>query len=203
MPADQPCLLFASGDEARKLESTTSVKAVTDRGWDVLLCSEGIDEFSLMTLRQYDGLPIKNVASDDLVIDDAQSIARKQRIDEDNAALFEAIRDALPSDVVEVRSTLHLDKEPACITSKGSLSLGLERYFSSVADGSSSMAQIQHVLELNPEHRIFKALRSAFDSKDDERVRAYASVMYGQSMLAEGLEIPNFSVYSQAVYSFL
>lgn len=203
MPADQPCLLFASGDEARKLESTTSVKAVTDRGWDVLLCSEGIDEFSLMTLRQYDGLPIKNVASDDLVIDDAQSIARMQRIDEDNAALFEAIRDALPSDVVEVRSTLHLDKEPACITSKGSLSLGLERYFSSVADGSSSMAQIQHVLELNPEHRIFKALRSAFDSKDDERVRAYASVMYGQSMLAEGLEIPNFSAYSQAVYSFL
>lgn len=88
MPSDQPCILFASGDEARKLESTTSVKAVTERGWDVILCSEGIDEFSLMTLREYDGLPIKNVSADDLVLDDAESLMRKRAIDDENSAVF-------------------------------------------------------------------------------------------------------------------
>ncbi len=203
MPADQPCLLFASGDEARKLESTTSVRAVTERGWDVLLCSEGIDEFSLMTLRQYDGIPIKNVTSEDLVLDDAGTIARRKEIDDEYKGLFDAIARSLPRDVVEVRSTLHLEKEPACITSKGPVSLGLERYFASVPEESAARAQIQHVLEINPEHRIFNELKSAFDKGDEDLVGRYAYVLYGISMLSEGLEVPDFGKFSSSVYSML
>ncbi len=203
MPADQPCLLFASGDEARKLESTTSVKAAQDRGWNVLLCSEGVDEFSLMTLREYDGLPIKNVASGDVITDDAATIKQCAAIDAENAELFAAIKKALPADVVEVRSTMHLSLDPASITSKGNLSLGLERYFSSIPEGDASTARIQHVLNLNPNHRIFANIKKAFDQGDMTKVEQYAKVLYGQSMLSEGLEIPDFAAYSQAVYSFM
>lgn len=203
MPSDQPCILFASGDEARQLESTTSVKAVRDRGWDAILCSEGIDEFSLMTLREYDGIPIKNVASDDLVLDDAAGMQRKQEIDEANDELFQRIRSFLPSDVVEVRSTLHLGKTPACIASVGQVSLGLERYFASMQEGSAALPQIRHALELNPDHEIFARLQSAFESNDDELLRNMAIVLYGQSMLAEHLEVPDFTAYSSAVYSLM
>lgn len=203
MPSDQPCILFASGDEARKLESTTSVKAVTERGWDVILCSEGIDEFSLMTLREYDGLPIKNVSADDLVLDDAESLMRKRAIDEENSAFFAYVRDFLPADVVEVRSTLHLDKEPACITSVGQVSLGLERYFASMQERSTALPQIRHALELNPEHGIFDVMRKAFEAHDNELVERYAFILYGQSMLAEGLDIPDFTRYSNAVYALM
>lgn len=203
MPSDQPCILFASGDEARQLESTTSVKAVRDRGWDAILCSEGIDEFSLMTLREYNGIPIKNVASDDLVLDDAAGMQRKQEIDEANDELFQRIRSFLPSDVVEVRSTLHLGKTPACIASVGQVSLGLERYFASMQEGSAALPQIRHALELNPDHEIFARLQSAFESNDDELLRNMAIVLYGQSMLAEHLEVPDFTAYSSAVYSLM
>ena len=203
MPSDQPCILFASGDEARKLESTTSVKAVTERGWDVILCSEGIDEFSLMTLREYDGLPIKNVSADDLVLDDAESLMRKRAIDEENSAFFTYVRDCLPADVVEVRSTLHLDREPACITSIGQVSLGLERYFASMQERSTALPQIRHALELNPEHGIFDVMRKAFEAHDNELVERYAFILYGQSMLAEGLDIPDFTRYSNAVYALM
>lgn len=203
MPSDQPCILFASGDEARKLESTTSVKAVTERGWDVILCSEGIDEFSLMTLREYDGLPIKNVSADDLVLDDAESLMRKRAIDEENSAFFTYVRDCLPADVVEVRSTLHLDREPACITSIGQVSLGLERYFASMQERSTALPQIRHALELNPEHGIFDVMRKAFEAHDNDLVERYAFILYGQSMLAEGLDIPDFTRYSNAVYALM
>ena len=203
MAPDQPCILFASGDDARKLESTPSVRTVTERGWDVLLCSEGIDEFSLMTLREYDGLPIKNVAADDLVLDDATSLARRAAADAEHAALFVSMKALLPSDVDEVRSTFHLAKEPACIVALGPISLGLERYFASVPEDSSARPRISHALELNPEHPVFAALVQAFEDGDKERAANIAWTLYGQSMLAEGLEIPDFSRYSQAVYGLV
>ncbi len=203
MAADQPCLLFASGDEARKLESTPSVRAVIDRGWDVLLCSEGIDEFSLMTLREYDGLPIKNVAADDLVLDSVGDLERKAQADADNAALFAHMREVLPPDVEEVRSTLRLSKEPACIVALGPVSLGMERYFASVPEESSARPRIRHGLEVNLDHPVVKALQEAFAAGDSEKVDRYATVLYGQSMLAEGLEVPDFGAYSQAVYALI
>ncbi len=203
MSPDQPCILFASGDDARKLESTPSVRTVTERGWDVLLCSEGIDEFSLMTLREYDGVPIKNVAADDLVLDDAQSLTRRAAADAENAELFATMKALLPDDVEEVRSTFHLTKEPACIVSTGPISLGLERYFASVPEDSSARPRISHALEVNPDHPVFAALASAFAEGDEERTANIAWTLYGQSMLAEGLEIPDFSRYSQAVYGLV
>lgn len=203
MSPDQPCILFASGDDARKLESTPSVRTVTERGWDVLLCSEGIDEFSLMTLREYDGVPIKNVAADDLVLDDAQSLTRRAAADAENAELFATMKALLPGDVEEVRSTFHLTKEPACIVSTGPISLGLERYFASVPEDSSARPRISHALEVNPDHPVFAALASAFAEGDEERTANIAWTLYGQSMLAEGLEIPDFSRYSQAVYGLV
>lgn len=203
MPPEQPCILFASGDDARRLESTPSVRAVTERGWDVLLCSEGIDEFSLMTLREYDGVPIKNVAADDLVLDDVEALARRAEVDEVNAELFAALKALLPNDVDIVRSTFHLAKEPACIVSAGPISLGMERYFASMPEESSARPRISHALELNPDHPVFTALAAAFAEGEAERMANIAWTLYGQSMLAEGLEIPDFSRYSQAVYGLV
>lgn len=203
MPADQPCLLFASGDEARKLEATPSVRAVIDRGWDVLLCSEGIDEFSLMTLREYDGLPIKNVAADDLVLDSAQDLQLRAQADADNAELFAAMRAVLPPDVEEVRSTLRLSQEPACIVALGPVSLGMERYFASVPEDAGARPRIRHALEVNLEHPVVQALQQAFAAGDQQRAASYAQVLYGQSMLAEGLEVPDFGAYSKAVYALI
>lgn len=203
MAPDQPCLLFASGDDARKLESTPSVRAVTERGWDVLLCSEGVDEFCLMTLRSYDGLPLRNVASDELVLDDAADRAYIQRIEEENAPLFERLRELLPPDVVEVRASAHLSAAPACIAARGAVSLGLERYFAATADGSSALPQVQHVLELNPEHRLFGVLQDAYKAGESGLLADYATVIYGVAMQAEGLEVPDFAAYAQAVYALI
>ncbi|MDO4290260.1 MAG: molecular chaperone HtpG [Eggerthellaceae bacterium] len=202
MPANQPCLLFASGNEADKLEASPSVKAVTDKGFDVLLCSESVDEFSLMTLREYAGLPIKNVASDDLVLDDADDLAMMERVDAENAELFSFMRDLLPSDVVQVRSTTRLSSVPACITAKGPVSLGMEKYFTSTGE-ESGRPQVRHALEVNPTHHVFETLKQAFADGDRDKVTRYAHVLYGQAMLAEGLEIKNMKAYSQAVYSLM
>ena len=46
-------------------------------------------------------------------------------------------------------------------------------------------------------------MRKAFEAHDNELVERYAFILYGQSMLAEGLDIPDFTRYSNAVYALM
>ena len=79
----------------------------------------------------------------------------------------------------------------------------MERYFASVPEESSARPRIRHGLEVNLDHPVVKALQEAFAAGDSEKVDRYATVLYGQSMLAEGLEVPDFGAYSQAVYALI
>ena len=203
MPGNQPFVFFASGDDAGRLESSPSVSAVVSRGFDVLLCSESIDELALMTLREYAGIRIKNVTAEDLGLDDLADVEFVEQANEENRALFEAIRESLPSDIVEVTATARLASVPACITAKGPVSLGLEKYFASLPDEMGGRPQIQHALMINPRHRVFEALKRFHDAGDVESVRRYARVLYGQALLAEGLPIADLSAYSKAVYELM
>ena len=199
----QSYVLYASGDDSHRLEASPSVSTVTRRGYDVLLCSESIDEFCLMTLREYQGKPIKNVASNDLNLDDAFEVAVTQSVNNQNRKLFATMTRALPADVIEVCATSRLSQAPACITAKGPISLGMEKYFASMPEEMGGRPKIQHALELNPEHPIFARLVKAQDEGDEDLINRYAMVLYGQAMLAEGLQIPDVAAYSRAVYSLM
>lgn len=202
MPGNQPCIFYASGGEADKLEASPSVTAVTSHGFDVLLCTDSIDEFALMTLREYDNVPIKNVTAEGLILESDEEAAFLANVCEENQALFNAILKATPADVVEVTATMRLHEIPACIAAKGPVSLGMEKYFSSAA-GEAGTPQVQHVLELNPRHRIFKTLKEAFAADDTDLIQRYATVLHGQALLAEGLAIEDMAAYARAVYDLM
>ena len=176
---------------------------MTSKGFDVLLCTESVDEFCLMTLREYDGKPIKNVTAEDLGLEDAADIALVQQANDENRELFRIMLDVLPKDVVEVTATSRLSKTPACISAKGPISLGMEKYFASMPEESSGMPQVQHVLELNPAHPIFKTLSIALKDGDKDTIAQYALILHGQSLLAEGLAVPDMQAYANAVYNLM
>lgn len=203
MPDSQPCVLFASGDESDRLEASPSVVAATSLGYDVLLCSESIDELAMMTLRSYRGKPIKNVTASDVNLGSPEDVSLVNEANETYQALFGAMADILPADVSEVRATSFLATVPASIAAAGPISLGMEKYFASMPEEMGGKPTVSHVLEMNTKHPVFKALCKAFDENDLQKVKRYAIVLHGQALLAEGLPLPDFSLYSQAVYELM
>ena len=59
------------------------------------------------------------------------------------------------------------------------------------------------MLELNAEHPVFKAVQNAFEDGDTEKVHLYATVLYDQALITEGLPIDGPVAYTQAVYKFM
>lgn len=202
MSGNQRFILYASGDSPEALESSPLVKTALQRGYDVLLCTEAIDEFCLMTIRQYDGYEIKNISDSDvdLVTEDGHKAV--QAANAQNKDLLEMIRASLDGQVIEVTTSSLLGTTPACISARGPISLGMEKYFSGAPEGSGA-PRAQHVLELNPNHKIFEHLRHAFDEGNAQLIKRYSIILHGQALLAEGLSIPDQDAYATAIYELM
>ncbi|MGL4567666.1 MAG: molecular chaperone HtpG, partial [Fusobacteriaceae bacterium] len=69
---------------------------------------------------------------------------------------------------------------------KGPVSLEMEKTLSEIPGNEGVRAE--KVLELNPEHPIFKRLQSA---EKDEEISDLADILYIQGMMIEGFPIKN------------
>ena len=53
MPEDQKAIYYAAGDDRERLSKMPVVTGVLARGYDVLLCTQDVDEFTFQAMREY------------------------------------------------------------------------------------------------------------------------------------------------------
>ena len=102
MPAEQKYIYFAAGDSTDRLAKLPAAELVLDKGYDVLLLTEDVDEFCLQILRTYprkdaegkDGtVEFKNVNSGDLGLETEEEKKAAEDATAENKALFDAMKD--------------------------------------------------------------------------------------------------------------
>ena len=65
MPEGQKAIYYAAGDDRDRLAKMPVVKGVLDRGYDVLLCTTDVDEFTFQAMRNYTAKNMPKVYEDD------------------------------------------------------------------------------------------------------------------------------------------
>ena len=80
------------------------------------------------------------------------------------------------------------DDAPACITAEGPVSLEMEKILSQMPEGGEDIKS-QRVLEVNAQHPIFATLKAAQEAGDADKVACYASLLYSQALLVEGMPL--------------
>ena len=94
---------FASAETVERAAKLPNTEAVLDHGFDVLLCTDDVDEFCLQILRVFKEKSFKNVGSGNLELEtEAEKEAAKVAAEE-NKGLLTALKDALGDKVKEVR----------------------------------------------------------------------------------------------------
>ncbi len=199
MPEGQDSIYYAAGETAEQLSKTPVVKSVISRGYDVLLCTEDVDEFCLTTMYIYKEKPFKNVATGDLDLTTEQEKEQVKEAEEQNSGLLEAMKEALGDNVTRVAISVRLsdDDAPVCLVADGPLSFEMEKVLNSMPD--SQGVKSQKVLEVNPSSKVFETLKSAQESGDSERVKLISNILYNQALLIEGLPIDDPVAYAQDV----
>ena len=209
MPAEQKYIYFAAGDSTDRLAKLPAAELVLDKGYDVLLLTEDVDEFCFQSMMTY-GAPaadgedapepfeLKNVASGDLDLASEEEKKEAEETTKDNEALFAAMKDALGDSVMKVAVSSRLTDAPACITAAGPVSLEMERIMAQMPDGGEGIKS-ERVLEVNAKHAVFDVLRAAQEAGDADKVKLYAELLYNQALLVEGLPIEDPVAYANAV----
>ncbi len=196
---NQTEIYYACGESAEMIRSLPQYKYLIDKGCDILLMTDNVDEFMVKMMNGYGGKPFKSITDNDVNLeseDEKKAMAEKQA---ESRELLDAIRTALDGKVKEVRLSARLADSPAALTSEGPLSLEMEKVLSEMPLGGEAKAE--RILELNPDHPVFEALSAAKD--DAEKLGNYAKLLYNQSLIMAGLKIDDPAGFAAAISALI
>ena len=156
MPAGQKAIYYITGDDVKVLGNNPQLEAFKNKGLEVLLLVDPIDEFWTQVLTKYKDKEIKHIsmAEEDFAPDRSNAVKAK---DEDLKKLTEIMAKTLNGEVAKVTTTEKLTNSPVCLAVEdGQMSLHLERLMRNHQQ-QTAFASLK-VLELNPYHPLIVKL---------------------------------------------
>ncbi len=186
MKDNQKYIYYASASNKEQVLSMPQLDLLKKKGYDCLVLSDGVDEFTMSILNKYEDYELKNINQGDLDIldeDEKKDLETKQ---EDNKDFLEAIKKSLDGKVSDVVLSKRLVDSPVCLTSKEGLSFEMQKVLNAMPNGSDAKAE--KVLEINPNHELFECLKKAYNDND---LDDYVDLLYNQALLMEGFPIEN------------
>ncbi len=182
MPEGQKYIYYVSGDDMDRMLKLPQAELVLDKGYEILLLTEEVDEFALRMMGSFKDKEFKSVSdSGDLGLENKDE---RKEDEGKNKELYDAVKEILKDKVKEVKPSKKLKTHPVCLSSDGLLSIEMEKVMKHVPGAQNLKAE--KVLEINEAHPVFGALKEAFE-KDKEKFNLYVNLLYGQALVIEGL----------------
>lgn len=181
MPEAQKYIYYATGKTNDSIKLMPQLEKIIESGYDVLCMTDDVDEFAIRFVDKYQEKAFKNVASDELGLDD------NGVVNETDKELTDEIKAILGEKVEKVRISTRIKNHPVCFTTEGDISLEMEKVLNAIP-GNGSPIKAKRVLEINSESSICKKLRVTYNT-DKESLKDYAEVLYGLAELIEGIAI--------------
>ena len=182
----QDKIYYCSGESIEKIDSLPLVERVKEKGYDILYLIDMVDEFAINALNSYENKQFQNITDSNLDLDSEEEKKKNNKINEDNKELLNSMKEILNID--EVKFTNKLKNHPVCITSKGNVSIEMEKVLNAMPTEEKIQAQI--VLEINENHPIKNKLEELFNNNKEE-FNKYSKILYSEARLIEGLPIDN------------
>mgnify|MGYP004996238375 FL=1 len=184
---DRKEILYVVGEDLATVASLPKMEALKEKGMEVLLLTDKIDEFALKTMMEYDGKSFKSINDSDFKIDDSKEKEEEiKKLSEENKSLLDKIKESLSNKIVDVELSSDLGKAASSLLAKGSVSLEMEKVLSQIPGNEGVKAE--KILALNPEHPVFKKLQS---SENTETFNDLLDVLYTEALILEGFQIEN------------
>lgn len=185
MKEDQKAIYYISGETISKIDKLPQVEQVKEKDYDILYLTEYVDEFAITALQEYDKKKFVNVNSDQLDLDSEEEKDQTKKVNEENSGLLNDMKKLL-SDVSEVKFTNKLKSHPVCLSTKGDVSIEMQKVFQAMPNDIPIKAET--VLEINENHPIVHKLKELYQ-KDKDTFEKYTKILYSEARMIAGLNV--------------
>lgn len=197
----QTTIYYITGDDIPTLRNNPQLEAFKEKGLEVLLLVDPIDEFWVQTLTNFKGYPIKHVSQADV---DLKFERKEPKADEGSLKkLTDFMAELFKDEVGKVVPTEKLTKSPVSLTvESGQMSIHLERLMRNHQQQTAFASS--RILEVNPYHPlIIKLADSMFDDKERPTVEEVCRLLLDQAKIAEGEAISDSSFFSEKLSDYI
>lgn len=200
MKEEQKYIYYAAGDSVEKIQALPQTELLRDKGYEILYLTDNVDEFAVKVLMRHGDKEFRNVSEGDLGIDTEAEKEETKKLAEENKDMLSFITAALDGKVKETKISDKLKSHPVCISSSGQISLEMEKILNQ--NPQNEKVKSEKVLEINPNHKIFAAMQKLY-GKDKEKFKDYASILYDQALLIEGMQIEDPVEFSNKICALM
>ena len=196
MAEGQEKIYFILGESKERIAKLPQVQTLSSRGYDVLLCTEDVDEFIPQTLMTYMEKSFCNAASEDLGLKSEEEKKELEAQAEEKKGFLTFVQESLGEQVKEVRLSSDLGEYPVAMVPDAGMSFEMEKYMKRV--NPEFAFPVGRILELNPEHEAVKALERTM-TEDPLKAKDYALLLMYQAQLMAELPIDDPFAYTRLV----
>lgn len=187
MKEGQEKIYYAAGSSIKKIDAMPNVEQVKDHDFDILYLTDYVDEFAITAIQEYEDKKFANVENEDLGLESDEEKEELKKVNEDNVDLLKHMKELI-GDVSEVKFSNKLKKHPVCLTTKGDVSIEMQKVFDAMPNDMGIKAQ--QVLEVNEKHPIADKLKDLYSSNKEEFDK-YTKILYAEAKMIAGLPIDN------------
>ena len=199
MKEDQKYIYYVCGESVNRIDHLPQIELLKDKGYEVLYLTDEIDEFALKMLYTYADKEFRSASDSDLGLETEEEKEEAKKQAEENKPLLDFLKDSLEGKVSAVRLSQKLKSHPVCLSSDGPLSIEMEKVLNSLP-AAEEKVKAERVLEINAGHPVFGKLQALYaDPSKQDRVKAYAGLLYNQALLIEGLPIEDPVAFSNSI----
>ena len=196
MAEGQEKIYYATGENRDRLARLPQVETLNKKGYDVLLCTEEVDEFIPQTLMTWAEKPFCNAASEDLGLQTEEEKKELEDKAETLKGMLTFVKETLGEEVKEVKLSANLGDHPVCMTPEAGMSFEMEKYMKKA--NPEFYFPVPRILELNPEHAAVKAMQNAMTT-DPLKAKDYAKLLCYQAQIMADLPIEDPAAYTALV----
>ena len=186
MKEGQEKIYYAAGSSISKIDKLPQVEQVRDKDFDILYLTEYVDEFCITAIQEYEGKKFANVENEDLGLESDEEKEEVKKVNEESKDMLDAMLEVIGDDVKEVKLSKKLKSHPVCLTTKGDISIEMQKVFDAMPNDLGVKAEM--ILEVNEKHPISKKLKDLYAS-DKESFDKYTKILYSEARMIAGLPI--------------
>ena len=155
MPEGQDTIWFITGQDKATALQSPALEAFRAKGWDVILLTDPVDEWLVMTLTEFDGTSLKSVTRGEVDLGDD---TEEEEADAGLDGLVPWMEETYAGRVSGVRTSTRLT-ESACVLvdTEDGMSANMERILKAA---NQALPESTRVLEINPKHILIKIWRN-------------------------------------------